>query len=293
MSATAVASAYRHCEDVTRLEAGNFYYGIRLLPSDKRRAMCAVYAFARRVDDVGDGTLPLEEKLQLLEEARAGIADFRPGAGDPVHVALGDACARFPLPLDAFDDLITGVEQDVRGTTYETFDELVAYCRCVAGSIGRLCLGIFDASDWSRALPLADDLGVAMQLTNILRDVAEDLGNGRIYLPVEDLRAAGWDADLASAPPEAMAALVRIEAERDREWFARGLQLVDLLDARSRSCVLAMAGIYLRILERIEQDPSVVLRRRVSLPVWEKAWVAARSMTGTSGRLAAAGRARA
>jgi phytoene synthase len=294
MSATTtVAWAYRHCEDVTRTEAANFYYGIRLLPADKRRAMCAVYAFARRVDDIGDGSLPLEVKIRELEAARAGIAAFHPGADDPVHAALGDACGRFPLPLDAFADLISGVEQDVHGTTYETFDDLVGYCRCVAGSIGRLCLSIFDASDWSRALPLADDLGVALQLTNILRDVTEDFGNGRVYLPAEDLRRFGCEGDLAAAPPLALAELIRLEAARDREWFARGLQLVELLDARSRSCVLAMAGIYRRILDRIEEDPAVVLRHRVSLPVWEKAWVAARSMTGATGRPVPTGRIRA
>ncbi len=182
---------------------------------------------------------------------------------------------------------------DVRGTSYQTLDDLVTYCRCVAGSIGRLCLCIFDASDWSRALPLADDLGVALQLTNILRDVTEDFENGRVYLPAEDLRRLGCEGDLAAAPPLALAELIRFEAARDREWFARGLQLVELLDARSRSCVLAMAGIYRRILERIEEDPAVVLRHRVSLPVWEKAWVAARSMTGATGRPVPTGRMRA
>ena len=275
------------------MEAANFYYGIRLLPMDKRRAMCAVYAFARRVDDVGDGSLPPADKTQELERTRAELNDIRRDAEDPVQTALADACERFPLPLDALADLISGVELDVQQTTYETFDDLVGYCRCVAGSIGRLCLSIFDASDWSRALPLADDLGVALQLTNILRDVTEDFANGRVYLPAEDLRRLGCEGDLAAAPPLALAELIRFEAARDREWFARGLQLVELLDARSRSCVLAMAGIYRRILDRIEEDPAAVLRHRVSLPVWEKAWVAARSMTGATGRPVPTGRTRA
>jgi phytoene synthase len=283
----AVARAYRHCEDVTRMEAANFYYGIRLLPMDKRRAMCAVYAFARRVDDVGDGSLPPADKTQELERTRAELNDIRRDAEDPVQTALADACERFPLPLDALADLISGVELDVQQTTYETFDDLVLYCRLVAGSIGRLCLTIFDAEDLTRAAMLADDLGVAMQLTNILRDVREDFVHGRVYLPAEDMRRFDCEGDPTAAPPGAMAELIRFEAARDREWFDRGLRLVDLLDARSGSCVLAMAGIYRRILERIEEDPGAVLRRRISLPAWEKAWVATRSLTGTAGRLAA------
>jgi 15-cis-phytoene synthase len=271
--------AYRHCEEVTKDAAANFFYGIRLLPAPKRRAMCAVYAFARQVDDIGDGDLPAERKLSELARARDALAGVDPGSDDPVLAALGYARARFALPLDALDDLIVGVETDVRGTRFETFDELVVYCRRVAGSIGRLCLAIFEPERPDEALPLADDLGVAMQLTNVLRDVREDLGNGRVYLPAEDLRRFGVD-DLAAPPDGALTELVRFEAERAREWFDRGLRLLPLLDSRSASCVLAMTGIYRRILERIERQPADAMQRRVSLPVWEKAWVAARSLAG-------------
>ena len=271
--------AYRHCEEVTRSAAANFFYGIRLLPAHKRRAMCAVYAFARRVDDIGDGSLPPERKLAELAAARASLAGVDPEAGDPVLAALGHARRRFDLPLDALEDLIAGVETDVRGTRFETFDELVVYCRRVAGSIGRLCLAIFEPRRPDEATPLADDLGVAMQLTNILRDVREDLANGRVYLPAEDLRRFGI-GDLETGPEPALADLIRFEAARAREWFERGLELLGLLDSRSASCVLAMTGIYRRILTRIERDPGEVLQRRVSLPAWEKAWVAARSLAG-------------
>ncbi len=271
--------AYRYCEDVTRGAAANFFYGIRLLPAPKRRAMCAVYAFARQVDDVGDGDLPPDRKLAELATARARLAGVDPRSDDPVLSALGHARQRFDLPLDALEDLIAGVEMDVRGTRFETFDELVVYCRRVAGSIGRLCLAIFEPERPAEALPLADDLGVAMQLTNVLRDVREDLGNGRVYLPAEDLRRFGID-DLADPPDTALTQLVRFEATRAREWFERGLRLLPLLDSRSASCVLAMTGIYRRILDRIERRPGEVLRRRVSLPAWEKAWVAARSLAG-------------
>ena len=270
--------AYRICERVTRKAAANFYYGIRLLPADKRRAMSAVYAYARRVDDIGDGDLPAERKLADLAATRQALTEVDPD--DAVMVALADSRARFPLPAEAFTDLLDGVQMDVTGTRFETFDELVVYSRAVAGSIGRVCVGIFGASEMERALPLADDLGVAMQITNVLRDVREDYERGRVYLPAEDLRRFGCSEDLESSPPEATAELIRFEAERGREWFARGLRLLPLLDARSRACVRAMTGIYRRILVQIDRDPRQILSRRVSLPPWEKAWVAARSLAG-------------
>mgnify|MGYP000050079896 CR=1 FL=1 len=284
-----VEVAYRHCERVTRARARNFHYGIRLLPRDRYRALCAVYAFARRIDDVGDGPGEREGKLRRLDAARADLdratAAARGGrlaavADDPVLLALADAARRFPIPLEAFADLVDGVEMDVRGARYGTFDELVAYCRRVAGSIGRLCVGVFGASDRPRAEALGDDLGVAMQLTNILRDVREDRALGRVYLPAEDLEAFGCPPDPLEGPPEALAALVRFEARRARAWFARGLGLLPLLDGRSAACVEAMTGIYRRLLDRIERDPASVRSRRVSLPAWEKAWVATRSLAG-------------
>jgi phytoene synthase len=277
-----VERAYRSCVRITRHEAANFFYGISLLPRPKRWAMSAAYAFTRRVDDIGDGPLGDAEKLAALAAERERLARLgggEVGHGDPVLIALADAHLRFELPLDAFASLIDGVELDVRGTRYETFEELVVYCRHVAGSIGRLCLAIFGVDDRERAAPMADDLGVAMQLTNILRDVREDGERGRVYLPAEDLRRFGI-SDPAQAPADALAELIRFEAARNREWFARGLVLVDLLDSRSSSCVLAMTGIYRGILERIERQPAEVLERRISVPVWEKAWLAARSLAG-------------
>lgn len=270
--------AYRICERVTRKAAANFYYGIRLLPADKRRAMSAVYAYARRVDDIGDGNLPTEQKLSDLAAVRKALVEG--DANDAVMVALADAQQRFPLPPEALSDLLDGVQMDVAGARFERFDELVVYCRAVAGSIGRLCVGIFGSSDMDRAVPLADDLGVAMQITNVLRDVREDYANGRVYLPTEDLLRFGCGENLAAAPPEAASNLIRFEAARGREWFGRGLELLPLLDGRSRACVRAMTGIYRRILVQIDRDPQVIMRRRVSLPAWEKAWVAARSLAG-------------
>jgi phytoene synthase len=277
-----VEQAYRSCVRTTRHEAANFYYGIGLLPRRKRWAMSAVYAFSRRVDDIGDGSLERDAKLAALAAERDALALLEAGEPnhlDPVMVALADSAHHFPLPPDALVSLIEGIEQDVRGCRYETFDELVVYCRHVAGSIGRLCLAIFGAEDLLEGSALADDLGVAMQLTNILRDVREDSERGRIYLPAEDLRRFGID-NPAHAPLDKLSGLIRFEASRNREWFARGLGLMEMLDPRSRSCLLAMTGIYRGILERIERQPAEVLARRISVPVWEKAWLAARSLAG-------------
>jgi 15-cis-phytoene synthase len=287
-----IERAYGTCEEITRRAAANFYYGIRLLPRSKRQAMSAVYAFARRVDDIGDGNLKRDGALAALGEERDrlrtlsddgdGWGDVRlPTTGeiDPVILALADARRHYGLPLEALELLIGGVELDVRGTRYETFEELVEYCRAVAGSIGRLCLAIFTEGHANGASRLADDLGVAMQLTNILRDIREDQARGRVYLPAEDLRR--FDClDLGAGADERTAAMIRFEAARAQQWFDRGMRLVDELEPRSASCVLAMTGIYRSILVRISRDPAEVMRRRISLPPWEKTWVAARSLVG-------------
>jgi phytoene synthase len=279
--------AYRECEQITRREAANFYYGIRLLPRVKRQAMCANYAFARRVDDIGDdGELDHAAQLAALAKERTGLSaltDGSVGVGDPVMTALAHATVRYRLPVDALEVLVEGVELDVLGAEYGSFDELVRYCRCVAGSVGRLCLAIFsDGNASAEAHGLADDLGVAMQITNILRDVVEDRERGRIYIPAEDRERFGCP-DPATAGASEMEALLRFEAERAAEWFDRGMQLVELLDVRSASCVQAMTGIYRRILDRILEDPGQVMRGRISLSPLEKTWVAARSLVAAGG----------
>jgi len=282
--ATDVRAAYRRCEEITWSQARNFSYGIRLLPPAKRQALAAVYAFARRIDDIGDGTLPAPEKLTLLQEARDGLAALQAGDaddGDEVLVALADAAARFDIPLPAFGELIDGCAADVRGVSYATFDDLLHYCRCVAGSIGRLSLGVFGTSDPEQAVPLADSLGVALQLTNILRDIREDYATGRVYLPAEDFARFGCalGADPAADPGQGkLTALVEFEADRARTWYAEGLALMPLLDRRSAASAGAMAGIYYRLLEHIAATPAAVLTRRVSLSAREKAGVAVKSL---------------
>jgi phytoene synthase len=266
-------TARRHCAQITRREAANFYYGMRLLPAHKRHALFAVYAFARRIDDIGDGTLPQPRKLELLDDAARRL-DEDPG-GDLVLVALREAEQRYGLPRQSFLDLIDGVRMDVAGVGYERFDDLVVYCRRVAGSIGRLCVAVYGSDD-ERAGDLADDLGVALQLTNILRDVHEDAQRGRTYLPAEDLARFGAPSAATIGP------LVAFEAARAREWYARGLVLTGMLDRRSAACVLAMSGIYRRLLDRIEADPSAILDQRVSLSAGTKLAVAARSLVGVA-----------
>jgi 15-cis-phytoene synthase len=273
------AEAFTACEDITRREAKNFAYGIRLLHPPERQALSAVYALARRIDDIGDGDDTPARKLDDLARVRKDLAAIAPDTDDPVLFAVADVDRRYDLPMDAFDELIDGCEMDVTGTAYATIDDLVGYCRLVAGSIGRLSLAVFGTADRRAAGPIADDLGVALQLTNILRDVVEDRGRGRVYLPTADAHAVGCPPDL-DGDPAAVARLVAFEAQRAREWFDRGLRLLPLLDHRSRACVGAMAGIYSRLLRRIQLDPSATTRGRISVPAWEKLAVAGTSLIG-------------
>ena len=281
-----LTEAYRECERITWSQARNFAYGIRLLPSSKRQGLAVIYAFARRIDDIGDGTMAAEDKIVALEAARGQVLDLTAApADDPVLIALADVQRNFPVPMPAFGELIDGCVADVRGHTYQTFEDLHWYCRCVAGSIGRLSLGIFGTgADPGQAAGLADSLGVALQLTNILRDIREDYGNGRVYLPAEDL--AKFDCDPATlgqpAPPPGFTRLVEFEAERARDWYATGWKLMAMLDRRSAACTGAMAGIYRCLLDRITADPAAVLRGRVSLSGREKAVVAVKALAGRS-----------
>jgi 15-cis-phytoene synthase len=327
----AVALAYKHCERITRARARNFYYGIALLPPRKRSAMCALYAMARRIDDVGDGvTVPaiapasvgppdmgpsdpglsgtsqprtgqpgigqpgmgqpadgdgrvtalaeIRTSLSLLSKAANGVPASSVAPGDPVLTALADTVQSFPLPISALEELTEGCEWDLAGRRYESFEDLVAYCRLVAGTIGRLSLSIYGSTDPDKAEPLADALGVALQLTNILRDLLEDRDvMGRVYLPTEDLERFGISPQLSGAPDDLLA-LICFESGRAATWYDRGLKLLPLLDSRSRACTAAMAGIYRRLLDRIRVRPDCVLHGRVSLSSAEKAAVAAMAL---------------
>ncbi|MFT4083147.1 MAG: presqualene diphosphate synthase HpnD [Nocardioides sp.] len=295
----AIAEAYAECERITRAEAGNFYYGIRLLPEHKRTALCAVYALARRVDDIGDGDLPRSAKLKELTAVREDLdrlgavggdgGDGRGDLGDPVLAALADARRRFPIPLGAFGELVDGVETDLADQVrIADWDELVRYCRRVAGSIGRLCLSIFGAEGGPadpRVELFADQLGIALQQTNILRDIREDLAGGRIYLPASEL--AQWGIELRTDavgdlddPDGRLAGYIRFAAARAQDWYGLGLRLIPHLDRRSAACCAAMAGIYRHLLGRIAADPIQVYDKRLSLSTGHKARVALGSLAG-------------
>ena len=293
----AIEDAYAACEAITRREARNFYYGIRLLPPQKRSALCALYALARRIDDIGDEEGPFAEKAAALAAVRAALHGAADPA-DPVMVAVTDAAAHYPIPMGAFEELVDGVTADVRMDAdpdvtagfYASFDDMAGYCRSVAGSVGRLCLGIFGSREHPDASGYADALGIALQQTNILRDIREDLQNGRVYLPREELEQ--FQAELVLDEhgvlvdkSGGLAELIRFSAERARGWYAEGLRLVPLLDRRSAACTLAMAGIYRRLLEEIAADPPSVYHQRRSLSGWQKAGVAAKALAGM-GRIA-------
>ena len=287
MTAPSIDAAYARCEAITTEQARNFSYGIKLLPPQKRRALSAVYAFARRIDDIGDNDAPASQRLAGLAEARKDLQRLDDPGTDPVLIALGHATRSYGLPLSAFDDLITGCEADVRGTHYQSFADLRHYCYCVASTIGRLSLAVFGTTDLAIAQPLADSLGLALQLTNILRDIVEDRGNGRIYLPQEDLDRFGVTFDMdehgkLTDDETALVALIEFEAARAQQIYGEGLRLLPMLDRRSRACCGAMAGIYHRLLGRIMARPWQVLQGRMSLPGWEKAIVAGRSLAGAT-----------
>jgi phytoene synthase len=285
---TPVQDAYEVCAAITKTQAANFSYGIRLLPAYKRDALSAVYALARRIDDIADGEqVPVAQRAGELDRLREAISDIRtapPPADDPVLVAVTDAASRLPIPMGAFGELIDGAQMDVTGRRYQTFAELETYCRCVAGAVGRLCLGVFGSGPDPAAPRYADALGIALQQANILRDLREDLLNGRVYVPAEDLDRFGVtlrvEGGRLADPDGSLARLIRFSAERARAWFADGRRLIPLLDWRSAASAAAMSGIYAELLDRIAAQPSLVYGGRLSLPVRQKAAIAARSLSG-------------
>ncbi len=282
MTTSTAQQAYVACERITRDEAKNFYYGIRLLPPAKRSALCSLYALARRIDDIGDCDAPASERSARLAVLRKDLGSID-RSSDPVLAAVAQTARDYPVPLDAFYELVDGVEMDLAGVHYDDFHDLTIYCRRVAGSVGRLCLSIFGSGADPRAPRFADQLGIALQQTNILRDIREDLLTGRVYLPSAELRRFGVTLELdergALSDPEArLAGYIAFAAERAEHWYDLGLRLLPELDGRSAACCSAMAGIYHHLLRRIHDHPSAVYGERLSLPVWEKGRVALASL---------------
>jgi 15-cis-phytoene synthase len=239
--------AYAEVQRLTRRRARNFAYGIMVLPRPKRRAIAAIYAFARRVDDIADGELSDAEKRARLEQLHA---DLDAAPGDPVLVALADARSRYPIPASALHDLVDGGLQDTEQQRYADFDDLHGYCKRVAGAVGVACIAVYGSEDEARA----QSLGVALQLINIIRDVGEDWELGRVYLPQDELGSYGVGEDdiAAGRVTPAWGALMSFQASRARAYMEDGLGLLDSLDGRSAACVGTFAGLYRATLDRIE-----------------------------------------
>jgi len=265
---TTVEQAYAEVQRVTRARAKNFAYGIMVLPRDKRRAIAAIYAYAREVDDIADGGAEVDEKRASLEKLRAALDD--PPA-TPMHVALADARARFGIPRDALSALVDGGLQDLVKTRYASFDELRGYCEKVAGAVGVACVAVYGSDDVERA----QTLGVALQLINIMRDVDEDRGLGRVYLPQEELEHFGV-TELAVSPE--WRELMAFQAARARAHLDEGLRLLDSLDRRSALCVATFAGLYRGQLDRMEANGFDVFDASCRLSMPAKLAVVARGM---------------
>jgi len=263
-----VQEAYAEVGRITRREAKNFAYGIMVLPRAKRQAIAAIYAFARRVDDVADGELPPEEKRAGLEELRAALES---DPEDPVFVALCDARERFGIPREPLEALIDGGLQDIEQSTYADFAELRGYCEKVAGAVGLACVPVYGSDDTEHAMTL----GIALQLINIIRDVDEDRQLGRVYLPQDELAAFEVE-ELAPSPQ--FRELMAFEAERARSYLAEGLRLLDSLDRRSALCVGTFAGLYRETLDRIEASGFDVFGEKTRLSAPRKLAVVARGL---------------
>jgi phytoene synthase len=264
-----VETAYERCRTITRAAARNFYYGFVLLPNPRRGAIYAAYAFSRRADDAVDEEGPLDAKLAALAELRReldAVYAQAPPADDGVLVALADTVQRFDVPRAHLDALLDGVEMDLTTPRYASFDELKPYCDRVAGAVGLVSLQIFGFTD-PDAPRRAADLGVALQIVNIMRDVAEDAGRDRIYLPQDEMAAHGvTDEDiLAGRPTEGIRALLRAQADRADEYFASGERLLPMLDRRARACVSMLGGLYRAILAEIRARDYDVFGERIAL----------------------------
>jgi 15-cis-phytoene synthase len=264
-------AAEQYCHDFTRREAKNFYWGFISLPHDQRIAIYALYAFARQVDDDVDG--PGRHDLpEVLDRQRERIRNCVRGAyGDPITQVLANVIRRYDIPENELLAVIDGVQMDFSCKRYTSWEDLRHYCYHVAAVIGRMCVRIF-GFEYPAALDRAEELGLALQLTNILRDVREDAEMGRIYLPQEDLTRFGVaESDLiGGAATPAWRELVAFEARRARELFAGGYGVLRYIPRRAAVCVHTMAGIYERILEKIEREPDFPLRGRTALSPSEK-----------------------
>ncbi|HMD61025.1 MAG TPA: phytoene/squalene synthase family protein [Opitutaceae bacterium] len=284
LNGTSLDGPYAACRAIARSKAKNFYYAFVALPTHRRNAICAIYAFMRRADDfVDDGNLAGEERRRRLDEWVAqwrGVCRGEPTA-DPVFLAVSDATRRFAIPLSLLDELIAGVAMDLKAVTsdepdtYATFADLYGYCYRVASVVGLVCIRIFGYRE-KIAEKLAEETGIAFQLTNILRDVAEDAERNRVYLPLEDLKAHGVPLEsllrrAPGAPPTpSERALLADIAGRAEGYYRSAHMLLPLIDRESRPAMWVLYSIYHRLLERIRRADYDVFSRRARVPMVQK-----------------------
>ncbi|MBF6560141.1 MAG: presqualene diphosphate synthase HpnD [Candidatus Binataceae bacterium] len=279
--AAALARDYARCAEVTRRSSSNFYYAFMLLPVARRRALNAVYAFCRFVDDIADDE-SIGEPAVLLTRWREELRNVFAGAPTrPVSRALADNVARYNLSRRPFEEVIDGVEMDLTRRRYETFGQLVLYCRRVASAVGLICIEIFGYTNPS-ARTYAEQLGLAFQMTNILRDVREDAARGRIYLPLEDLRrfAVGEDEILRGEYSSRFHALMEFEADRAREFYRAAARALAREDRASMIAAEGMRLIYSALLDQIARADYRVLDRRLSLSAPRKLYLVGRAWAG-------------
>jgi phytoene synthase len=283
----ALAAAYAECERVARTSGSSFTQAFRLLPAERRAALAALYAFCRVVDDAADGTDAREHAASAAAIARWRDELARAIDGTPTHpigVALGDTIRRFGVPAQHLEEILAGVEMDLESRRYETFDELRRYCYHVASAVGLAALPIIGCRH-PRSYAYAETLGIALQLTNILRDVAEDAERGRIYLPLEDLRRFGYrERDLLTHTRNAaLRELVAFECARAHSFYRAARASSTAEDRRALAPAEGMRLVYQRLLARIEADPDAIFGPRISLPLYEKALCTAVAWLRTRG----------
>jgi phytoene synthase len=266
--------AYDHCRAITHKHGGNFSVGFRFLPAIKRRAVYAAYAFCRVADDIADeGSDSVEQKLIALDawQRELDAAYEQRPASQPITIALGDALQHFAIPKSAFIALIDGCRQDMVKTRYETFAELLHYCELVATSISDISLAIFGYRT-GRALDYGRNLSTALQLTNVTRDVGDDVTRDRIYLPAEELRQFGVsEAEIRGrVENERVRALIEFQIARAERYFRDAEPLLGELDFDARFPTLLMGGVYATVLAKLRKDPLLAVRSRLSLSRLQK-----------------------
>ena len=277
---TDIDASYRHAARIARRSASNFWFSFLLLPRDKRRAMNALYAFLRRTDDLGDNDRPVEDRRRDLNAWRESLAKaIDHQFADPILPSLIDTVEKYGIPSELLEAAIDGVESDLDRTRFETFDELEHYCYQVASTVGLTCVRIWGYTS-DAAFEPARACGVAFQLTNILRDLAEDAQSGRVYLPAEDLRRFGYSADdlLDGKIDARFARLMEFEIGRAEKAYEQAAELLDYLTHDGRRVFAAMLATYRGLLEEIRESGGDVLSRRARLPWWRKLRIAAESI---------------